>query len=139
MLETLNKFAEQYGFFVVGGAIGAIIHRLRNKMSIKRFLASIAISMFVSLCVGIIAKDYFELKQSIIYVLCGISGVFSNTILDEIEELLKYCSDAFKIKFGIFGDKQKNKTEELPHIPENPEQTLKDLNNNIDNTYTPKL
>lgn len=124
MLETLTGFAEKYGLFVVGGAIGAVIHRLRNKMSIRRFFASIGISMFVSLSVGVIAQDYFELKQSIIYVLCGISGVFANTILDEIEELIKYVSDAAKIKFGILGDK---KDENNPIIPQD---TIKDLTNN---------
>ena len=122
--EWLYDVARQYGFFVVGGATGAIIHRLRNRMTIRRFLASILISMFVSFCVGIMAKDYFMLKESIVYVLCGISGVFANTILDEIEELIKYVSDAAKIKFGILGDK---KDENNPIIPQD---TIKDLTNN---------
>lgn len=127
MLEQINSIAKEYGFFVIGGAIGAIIHRLRNQMTIKRFFASIAISMFVSFCVGVVARDYFQLKESLIYVLCGISGVFSNGILDEIEEFIKYFSEAAKLKFGIIDTPK----EDVSHIPENPEQTIKDLNSHL--------
>lgn len=127
MLEQINSIAKEYGFFVIGGAIGAIIHRLRNQMSLKRFLASIIISMFVSFCVGVVARDYFQLKESLIYVLCGISGVFSNGILDELEEVLKYFSEAAKLKFGITDTPK----EDVPHIPQNPEQTIKDLNSHL--------
>lgn len=127
MLETLNGFAEKYGLFVIGGAIGAVIHRLRNKMSIRRFFASIGISMFVSLSVGVIAKDYFELKQSIIYVLCGISGVFSNTILDELEEIIKNLSVFINNKLGI----SEVKIEPNPNNPSiNPSEPTLDNNQN---------
>jgi hypothetical protein len=79
MIEFLNEIARKYDLFVIGGAIGAIIHRLRNKMTFKRFLSSVAISMFVALCTGVVARDYFNLQESIVYVLCGVSGVFSES------------------------------------------------------------
>ena len=101
MIAFLNGIAEKYGLFVVGGAIGAIIHRLRNKMTFKRFLSSVAISMFVALCTGIVARDYFNLQESIVYVLCGVSGVFSESILDELEENIKNVSVIVKSKFGV--------------------------------------
>lgn len=101
MIELLNIFAKKYGLFVVGGAIGAIIHRLRIKMTFKRFLSSVAISMFVALCTGVVARDYFNLQESIVYVLCGVSGVFSESILDELEENIKNISEVVKSKFGV--------------------------------------
>ena len=101
MMAFLNEIAEKYGLFVVGGAIGAIIHRLRNKMSFQRFLVSVAISMFVALCTGVVARDYFNLQESIVYVLCGVSGVFSESILDELEENIKNISVIIKSKFGV--------------------------------------
>ena len=100
-MDFLNSIAQKYGLFVVGGAIGAIIHRLRNKMSFKRFLSSVVISMFVALCTGVVARDYFNLQESIVYVLCGISGVFSESILDELEENIKNISVIIKTKLGV--------------------------------------
>lgn len=98
MIDFINEIGKKYGFFVVGGAVGAVIHRLRNKMSWKRFLISIVISAFVSLCVGVICLHYFKLEEPIIHVLCGISGVFSETILDELEEIIKNLSEFVKNK-----------------------------------------
>lgn len=98
MNDFLNEFARKYGLFIVGGAIGAVIHRLRNKMSFKRFLASVIISTFVAFCVGVVARDIIELKESVVYVLCGISGVFSEIILDEIKEVLSGLGGIIKNK-----------------------------------------
>lgn len=100
MQEILIEVAKKYGLFVVGGAIGAVIHRLRKNMSFGRFLISIVISMFVALCVGVVARDYFNLQISVVNVLCGISGVFSEVILEEIEETIKQVSQIVKNKFG---------------------------------------
>ena len=100
-LEILNEGLKKFSPFMLGGIIGAIIHRLRNKMTFKRFLSSVAISMFVALCTGIVARDYFNLQESIVYVLCGVSGVFSESILDELEENIKNVSVIIKSKFGV--------------------------------------
>lgn len=96
----LTNFADKYGLFVMGGAIGAVIHRLRTKMTFKRFLASVVISVFVALCTGAVCRDYFHLQDSVVYVLCGVSGVFSDTILDEIQELIKNVSNIVKSRYS---------------------------------------
>lgn len=99
-MDILTNFSQKYGFFIIGGAIGAVIHRLRNKMSLKRFLASAFISIFVGLSTGIICKDYFHFQDSIAYVLCSISGVFSESILDELQEIIKNISNIVNSKFN---------------------------------------
>ena len=90
---------KKYSVFITAGAIGAIIHRLRTHMSFKQFISSIIISIFVALSVGIICKDYFELNENVIFVLCGVSGTFSKIILDEIEEIISNISNIIKNKF----------------------------------------
>ena len=101
-IELLNERLKKFSPYVLGGVVGSIVHRLREKgMSLGYFIASMFVSMFVSLCVGIICKDYFEIKQdTVIYVLTGISGVFSKDLLDEIQEIIKELSTIFKNKFG---------------------------------------
>jgi fluoride ion exporter CrcB/FEX len=100
-LEIINEGLKKFSPYILGGVIGAIVHRLREKeMSWKDFFASILISTFVALCVGIICKDYFEIKQdTIIFVATGISGAFSKDILNEIQELIREISIIVKSKF----------------------------------------
>ena len=107
--EFLTEQAQKYGLFVVGGAIGAVIHRLRNKMTLKRFIISVVISMFVALCTGVVARDYFGLADSVVYVLCGVSGVFSETILDEVQENIKNVSVIIKAKLGVDSSEEEDK------------------------------
>lgn len=102
IIETLSHIGDKYGPAIVAGAVGAIIARLRKRMSIKQFLGSVIISIFVSVSVGAVCKDYFMIKQeSLINVMCGISGVFSKTILDELEEIIKDASLFVKAKLGV--------------------------------------
>lgn len=101
MEEQVVDIAKRYGFFVIGGAVGAVVHRLRSKMSWKRFAGSVVISMFVALCVGIVARDYFSIKESVVYAMCGMSGVFSEIILDEIQESLQLLPDWLRTKLRI--------------------------------------
>ena len=103
----LTEIGEKYGPAIVAGSVGAVIARLRKKMSPRQFIGSVIISIFVSISVGVVAKDYLLIKQeSLINILCGISGVFSKTILDELEEIIKNLSDIAKARLGI------NKTDE---------------------------
>jgi|SRR6187402_176473 len=98
LVENLRKFSP----YIIGGAIGSIIHRLRTNMSFKDFLGSVVISMFVAFCVGILCKDYFGIKEdTIIFVACGVSGTFSKAILDELQELIGNLSDIVKAKLGV--------------------------------------
>jgi hypothetical protein len=101
MEEQIVEIAKKYGFFVIGGAIGAVVHRLRAKMSWSRFACSVVISMFVALCVGIVARDYFNITESVVYAMCGMSGVFSEIILDEIQESLQLLPDWLRSKLRI--------------------------------------
>lgn len=100
LIENLSPYLKKFGPLVMGGIIGAIIHRLRTQMSLIQFLASIIISMFVSLSVGLVCQDFFELEETVIFVICGVSGVFSKAILDEIEEIIKSVSGIIKSRYG---------------------------------------
>lgn len=96
-MDFLKKFSP----YILGGAIGSIIHRMRTEMSILTFLKSVVISVFISICVGIACKDYLGIKnENIIFVACGISGTFSKIILDEIEQIIKLASVYVKSKIG---------------------------------------
>ena len=107
IITFLTGIGEKYGPAIVAGSVGAVIARLRKKMSPRQFIGSVMISIFVSISVGAVAKDYLLIKQeSLINILCGISGVFSKTILDELEEIIKELSNIVKIRLGI------NKTDE---------------------------
>lgn len=107
IITFLTGIGEKYGPAIVAGSVGAVIARLRKKMSPRQFIGSVIISIFVSISVGVVAKDYLLIKQeSLINILCGISGVFSKTILDELEEIIKDLSNIVKIRLGV------NKTDE---------------------------
>ena len=107
IITFLTGIGEKYGPAIVAGSVGAVIARLRKKMSPRQFIGSVIISIFVSISVGVVAKEYLLIKQeSLINILCGISGVFSKTILDELEEIIKDLSNIVKIRLGI------NKTDE---------------------------
>lgn len=99
--EFFTKIAEKYGYYVIGGVIGAIVHRIRNTMSFKRFLGVIFMSAFVGFCVGVVFKNYLKTPDEVIFVACSISGVFSKDILDEIEEIISYISVFVKKKSKI--------------------------------------
>lgn len=98
MIETLQNLASRFGLFVIGGLIGAIVHRLRNKMSWGRFIATLGISGFVGLSVGILCRNYFDAPEEVVFVACSISGVFSKDLLDELHQIIKLFSDYVKKK-----------------------------------------
>lgn len=105
MEEILNGFTDvlkKFSPYIIGGAIGSIIHRMRTEMTFVTFLKSIVMSIFISICVGIVCKDYLAIKNdNIIFVFCGISGTFSKLILDELEQLIKLGLVYIKMKIGI--------------------------------------
>lgn len=105
VINVILDIAEKYSPYIVGGSIGAVINRLRTKMSFKDFIASLLISIFVSVSVGIVCKDYFNIEeQNLIFVFCGMSGTFSKIILDEIQEIIGSASEIVKKKFNIDSD-----------------------------------
>ncbi len=88
----LTTFAEKFGLFIIGGLIGAIIHRLRTSMSLKRFIGTLIISAFIGVVVGILCRNYLNINEEITFVFVSISGVFSQDILNELEQLIKLIS-----------------------------------------------
>ncbi len=104
-MKAVIDFVDKYGIIILVGILGAVINRLRKNMSWGRFFASIIISVFVSLCVGIIAQCYFNLPEPVIFVVCGLFGTFSELILDEIQDLISKLSDVIiKILIKKHGD-----------------------------------
>jgi len=111
MIQHIEKFFYNYGFFIVGGAIGAILHRLRTKMSPVRFLKFLLVAIILALAAGIICRDIFHLPETTIYVICGVFGAFSEEILDEVEEFIKSLSEMAKKKLGMENVKTEPKKE----------------------------
>ena len=97
---TYNEF-KKISPYVLVGAVGAVVHRLRTEMTWKQFLGSLVISILVSLSVGVVAQEYTTLEDDIIFILCGVSGTFSKLLLDELEEILSDLSLYFRHKMGI--------------------------------------
>jgi uncharacterized membrane protein len=95
-------FIKKFNPYILGGAIGSVIHRMRTEMSWSAFFKSVVVSIFISICMGIACKDYLKIEnENICFAACGLSGVFSKLILDEIEQILKLASVFAKAKLGI--------------------------------------
>lgn len=100
-LEYVEFFCSKYGFFIVGGILGAVIHRMRKKMSWSRFIKFLITAIIVALASGIIARDWFNIPETVTYVICGVFGAFSEDILNEVEEFIHSLSDIAKKKIGM--------------------------------------
>ena len=119
--QYIEKFFYNYGFFIVGGAIGAIIHRMRVRMSSLRFIKFLFVAIVLALAAGIICRDIFHLPETTIYVICGVFGAFSEEILDEVEDFIRHASEMTRKKLGMEGvkeDPKKEETKELPQVSE---------------------
>lgn len=102
MIDFTMDFLKKFSPYILGGAIGSVIHRMRTKMDLITFFKSVVMSVFISICVGIVCKEYLGItNDNIIFVFCGISGTFSNVILDEIEQILKLAADWVQSKIEI--------------------------------------
>ena len=82
MLEFINK----YGSFMLAGAIG-------RRMTWSRFFRSCLIAIFTSLCAGVLFLHFLQLPIPVVNALCGVTGVFAESILDEIEDIISHLSD----------------------------------------------
>ena len=98
-LKGVENFTDKFGLFIIGGLIGAIVHRARNTMDIKKFLAVLLISAFIGVIVGILSRNYLNANEEVTFVIVSLSGVFSKDLLDEIEALIKYISVVVKKLF----------------------------------------
>lgn len=93
LFDYTFDFMKKFSPYILGGAIGSIIHRMRTEMTWIAFLKSVVVSIFISVCVGIACKDYLNItNENIVFAFCGLSGVFSKLILDEIEQIIKLAS-----------------------------------------------
>ena len=102
IFDHIMDFIKRFNPYILGGAIGSVIHRMRTEMTWLAFFKSVVVSVFISICVGISCKDYLMVQnENIIFVACGLSGTFSKLILDEIEQILKLASVYAKTKLGI--------------------------------------
>ena len=94
MKEYIYSFAESfYGKSIIGGMIGAVIHRFYNKMSITEFLSSVVVSGFVGLIAGILLKDYTNFSTEVVYVGVALAGNFAKYLLEEIKQVISSFSD----------------------------------------------
>jgi len=92
-MQTLLDLFYKYSGFLLAGVIGASINKLRKRMSWKRFFRSCIIAVFTSLCAGVLFLHLMQLPIPVVNALCGIVGVFSESILDEIEDFIKKASN----------------------------------------------
>ncbi len=101
ILNDSYNFLKQYTPYIIGGAIGSVINRMRNEMSLLQFIKSTTMSIILAVFVGISCKDYFGVKtENLIFMFCGISGAFSKYILDEFESIIKLSSIYVKSKIN---------------------------------------
>ncbi|WP_314058661.1 hypothetical protein [Empedobacter brevis] len=89
--------AEKLGVpFLVGGFVGALVNRMRKRMTWKRFLASIFLAMFVGWVVGISLTSLFNFPTTLVYAICSMAGAFSEDIMDEMEKIVGSLSEWIK-------------------------------------------
>ncbi|WP_312351235.1 phage holin family protein [Empedobacter sp.] len=97
LLHFFESSAEKLGVpFLIGGFVGALVNRMRKRMTWKRFLASIFLAMFVGWVVGISLSSLLDLPTPFVYAICSMAGAFSEDILDETEKLLSNVSELVK-------------------------------------------
>lgn len=97
MKEIIYLF-EKFGItFVVGGLIGAIIQRMRKRMSWKKFISVAIMGMFVGWIIGTALTEWTNLSDRIVYSACALSGVFAEDLLKEFEQTIKKLSDFISI------------------------------------------
>lgn len=107
LIEYIGLLLDKYMPAIVAGMVGAIIAKIRSKMALTAFLGTIVISIFTSIAVMDIAKEYLEIeKNSVINVLCGIAGAFARTILDVIEDIIKSSKSIILSKLGVSDKKE---------------------------------
>jgi hypothetical protein len=101
LIQSLYEWIKRFSPFILVGTVGAVVHRIRNNMTLRQFLGSIFISVLVSLSVGVVCREYTALQDGAIYVFCGLSGTFSKLILDELEEILGDLSEYVRVKLKL--------------------------------------
>ena len=97
VLHFFESSAEKLGVpFLIGGFVGALVNRMRKRMTWKRFLASIFLAMFVGWVVGISLSSLFNFQTPFVYAICSMAGAFSEDIMDEMEKVVGNISEWIK-------------------------------------------
>lgn len=100
--ETLKELGRDISIlFILSGLVGGIIQKFRNPASFKKTISSIIIAGFVGWVAGTLLIHYLELPINVVAPLCSISGVFADSILKELEELINLVSEYVKSKAKI--------------------------------------
>ncbi|MET3035818.1 phage holin family protein [Chryseobacterium sp. NRRL B-14859] len=96
----MEEFSKKYGILAIAGLMGAVVKRFRKKMSHPRFLGTIGVSIFVAVVSGIFIREWTEFPEEVIFACCGVAGVFSDEILDEVLEVIKSIGEFAKKWIG---------------------------------------
>lgn len=92
----LLLWLEKFGIaFVIGGLIGAVVQRMRKRMTIQKFISVAVMGMFVGWIVGTMLTEWTNFSDKVIYSVCAMSGVFAEDILKEFEKLIGRISEFF--------------------------------------------
>lgn len=81
--------------FVIGGLIGAVVQRMRKRMTIRQFISVAVMGMFVGWIIGSLLTEWTNFSDKVIYSACAMSGVFAEDILKEFEKLVGKISEFF--------------------------------------------
>lgn len=81
--------------FVIGGFLGAVVQRMRKRMTWRKFISVAVMGMFVGWIVGAILTEWTNFGEKVIYSACALSGVFAEDILKEFEKLIGRISEFF--------------------------------------------
>lgn len=91
---SILLWLEKFGIaFVIGGLIGAVVQRMRRRMTWRKFISVTIMGMFVGWIVGTILTEWTNFGEKVIYSACALSGVFAEDILKEFEKLISKLSD----------------------------------------------
>lgn len=96
----MDEFSKKYGILAIMGLIGAVVKRIRKKMSWLRFAGTIGVSVFVAIVTGIFIREWTNFSEEAVFAFCGLAGVFSDEILDEFLEIIRSIPDVVKNWFN---------------------------------------
>lgn len=105
-LELLEKIFDKIGLPFIIALVGAVIHTFRtkddpnNNSTFFSFFMLIIINISIVMTIGIVAEDYFEVKNNrLIWVISGLACTFSMYILNLIQYIIQDIAPDIARKF----------------------------------------
>lgn len=105
-LELLEKIFDKIGLPFIIALVGAVIHTFRtkddpnNNSTFFSFFMLIIINISIVMTIGIVAEDYFEVKNNrLIWVISGLACTFSMYILNLIQYIIQDIAPDVARKF----------------------------------------